>query len=787
MPTSDQPSYPAFAHQLAALLAKMAEEERELFGPILRRVHQREPEPAIKRGPAVRVAEWRAPSSGATLIAGATGRIDFSRASPITAERRQSDGARVPHLDITHITRTVVPRSSKGKTHRRYPAVNKVAAGHHDYVLDGALSYANHFDYIVRRAGGRDPNDPTPVMDILDFEDEHRAENVLAVLSNIGVTRQRQRSLFEAAERCERQARGGTLTVSTRQAEAWRTAAAEPKAPSWVKEASRRLDAVETKQVLAAARRKKPVVEKDAALCHVDLEQAYDRLTEADAIFGKRSPALPVFKQGRSGRIQTRFVVELPRNLDPRSYHEIMRRLCGLLEADGWMYAAAIHRPDPHNEQANMHLHIDAYDRPSKWLDDHDCWDFEYRVKKRNGKWAYPHRQNKMAVARGEAGGPNGLTVASAYYKRLRAAYAAIANEVIDGRPDTPRYVSGTYRENAIDLTPLRHLGNRTTAAEKRGVVTPAGIRNALIVFDDKLRQVDRDLKVAKNGLDASAATRINAAKTTATQRAVREWKDHEAAALLREAQARVMDIAGGLLRSRAEAVIAHQRGDDQPPAKRRQEEAVVADAHAWLGEIDAVMPGPRDREAEAAIVARHRAAAAEALAKADGFDSHAFPALSYKPRSSDAVSVNADYRAVTRERLFHWLNEHERDEDALMLDDRQVSIGAVVPKSIDRLLRLFIADLEVQERLHRERLRRQMQVVVDSAGSDLVEPSLDASMRGPATVAGVSPAPERGIRTQAARIDRSPHAGQGKPASKGPRAGQDITRIGPNRDGAER
>lgn len=370
MPTSDPPSYPAFAHQLAALLAKMAKEERELFGPILRRVHQQEPEPAIKRGPAMRVPGWRGPSSGGTRIGSAVGRADFSRASPITAERRQSDRARVPHLDITHITRTVVPRSSKGKTHRRYPAVNEVAAGHHDYGLNGALSYANHFDYIIRRAGGRDPDDPTPVMDILDFEEEHRAENVLAVASNVGVTRQRQRSLFEAAERCERQAHGGTLTVSTRHAEAWRTAAAEPNAPPWVKDASRRLDAVEARQVLAAARRKKPVVEKDVALCDVDLEQAYDRLTEADDIFGKLSPSLPAFKQGRSGRVQTRFVVELPRNLDPRSYHEIMRRLCGRLDADGWMYVAAIHRPDPHNTHDNMHVHIDAYDRSSRWLDE---------------------------------------------------------------------------------------------------------------------------------------------------------------------------------------------------------------------------------------------------------------------------------------------------------------------------------------------------------------------------------------------------------------------------------
>ena len=745
------------------MLAKMAREEREMFGPTLRRVRIQEHEPAFRRGAAVHVPEWRLPSD-ASLIGGGSRSIDFSRASPISAERRQSDGARVPHFDITHISRSVVPLSENGKAHRRYPAIGGVAAGHHDYVLDGALSYAKHFDYIMRQAGGRDPDDPTPAMDILDFEEKHRTECVLAALSNIGVTRQRQRSLFEAAERCERQARGGTLAVSTRHAEAWRTAAADPNAPSWIREASRRLDAVETRQVLAAARRKKPVVEKDVTLCSVDLKQAYDRLTDADTIFGKNSKALPNFKQGRSGRVQTRFVVELPRNLDASSYHEIMRRFCDLLDAAGWMYVAAIHRPDPHNQQANMHMHIDAYDRPSKWLDEHGCWDFEHREKKRNGKWTYPYRQNKIAVARGEAGGPNGLTVASAYYKGLRAAYAEIANDVIGGRPETPHYVAGTYRENGIALTPLRHLGNRTIASEKRGLVTSAGTRNALIMFNDKLRQVERDLTTSEADLDAQAATRINSARTTATQRMVREWRDHAAAALLRETQARIMEIAGSLLRSRAEAVIAHQRGGDQLPGKRRQEEAVVADALIWLAGIDATMPQSHDRAAESAVVAAHHAAAASALARADEYDRDVLPPLAYRARFDKPNPSNEQYRDLERSRLLRWLDEHERDEAALKLDDAHVHLGAGALKAVDRLFQLYVGDLVVQERLHRERLRRQMMAVVDAS---LAEP--------------------RGILTQAGRIDRSAHDGQRRIASKGPRARDDADPAYRSRGGAER
>lgn len=763
MTTPDPTARPAYAHQIAAMLAKMAREEREMFGPTLRRVRIQEHEPAFERGVAAHVPEWKL-SPDASRISGGSRSIDFSRASPISAERRQSDGARVPHLDITHISRSVVPLSEKGKTHRRYPAIGGVAAGHHDYVLDGALSYAKHFDYITRQAGGRDPDDPTPVMDILDFEEKHRAECVLAALSNIGVTRQRQRSLFEAAERCERQARGGTLTVSTRHAEAWRTAAADPNAPSWIREASRRLDAVETRQVLAAARRKKPVVEKDVTLCSVDLNQAYDRLTDADTIFGKSSKALPNFKQGRSGRVQTRFVVELPRNLDASSYHEIMRRFCELLDAAGWMYVAAIHRPDPHNRGENMHMHIDAYDRPSEWLDDPGCWDFEYREKKRNGKWTYPYRQNKIAVARGEAGGPNGLTVASAYYKGLRAAYAEIANDVIAGRPDTPHYVAGTYRENGIALTPLCHLGNRTIASEKRGLVTPAGTRNALIMFNDQLRQVERDLTTAETDLDAQTATRISSARTTAAQRMVSEWRDHAAAALLRQTQARIVEIAGILLRSRAEAVIAHQRGGDQLPAKRRQEEAVVADARIWLAGIDAMMPQSHDRAAESALVAAHQAAAASALAKADDYDRNALPPLAYHARFDTPNPPTERYRDLELGRLFRWLDEHERDEAALKFDDAHVQLGAGALKAVDRLFQLYVDDLAVQERLHRERLRRQMKAVVDGASIE-----------------------RKGILTQAGRIDRPAHDGQGRIASKGPRVSDGADPIDWGRSGTGR
>ena len=106
---TDLPAHPQFRHQLDAMLAQMAREQRELFGPVLRRIRRRDRE-AETAGRISTPASWVGPSPVWSISGGR--RIDFSLASPITSERRQSDHARLPHFDFTHITRTVVPRTA---------------------------------------------------------------------------------------------------------------------------------------------------------------------------------------------------------------------------------------------------------------------------------------------------------------------------------------------------------------------------------------------------------------------------------------------------------------------------------------------------------------------------------------------------------------------------------------------------------------------------------------------------------------------------------------------------
>src|SRR5690606_14383571 len=125
-------------------------------------------------------------------------------------------------------------------------------------------------------------------------------------------------------------------------------------------------------------------------------------------------PALPPveFKSGRGGRIQIRFVAELPHEVTPEDRALIVQNFCDRLASletridpdgterkVGMMYTAVIHAPDAHNDSRNYHLHIVAHDRPARYLEDEGQWDFEvqehYHVKGMD-RVRHPFRQNKI-------------------------------------------------------------------------------------------------------------------------------------------------------------------------------------------------------------------------------------------------------------------------------------------------------------------------------------------------------------------------------------------------------
>merc|ERR1711893_455140 len=142
------------------------------------------------------------------------------------------------------------------------------------------------------------------------------------------------------------------------------------------------------------------------------------------------------------------------------------------------MFVAAIHQPDRTNDKRNYHIHVDLYDRPAKWLDDHGLWDFEYKVR-RNGKDTYPLRQNKVRYSQPPA-------------RLFRERYIEIVEGIRNRREHVAKFLMGTYTDNGIDLTPLDHMGPRAIGLEKRGVVTAVGTENARRIISDEIRHAEK-------------------------------------------------------------------------------------------------------------------------------------------------------------------------------------------------------------------------------------------------------------------------------------------------------
>ena len=472
MDANPPPAYPQYTHQLQALLRRLAREDREAIGSSLRRGGFGSPDPdegkrTVGNPFPIRIGIDASACSlhhdGAIIRqraadGGRGGRqktpVDFSRSSPLSATPRQTGRVRIPHLDIKRISRTVVPRSKDGVTHPRYPAKSGIAGDHHGYVTRGGIAdFETHLDYITRTTAV-EALDTSMLIDMLDMDEDRRQQNDLAIVSNIPGGRERERSLFEAAERCERQAKGGALQASTQYADEWMRLAEQEDAPEWVLKAAMTLSKRRISLEKKAKADGKPIIDVTIDITKVNLEQAYDRLVWCDDQAWLPKDARSTWKAGPCGRIQTRFVGELPRGLKPAERRTILEQFCEQLNEEGWMFVGAIHRPDKTNNPDNYHFHVDAYDRPSRWLTANEvnakrkpkrpfegegCWDFEYSEKKRNGSPCYPFRQKKIVKPTRHVPSAGEKAVhhrfaGKLYLKALRETYVGIVNEVVAGR-----------------------------------------------------------------------------------------------------------------------------------------------------------------------------------------------------------------------------------------------------------------------------------------------------------------------------------------------------------------
>jgi hypothetical protein len=747
------PAYPQYAHQLRALMRRLAREDREAIGASLRRggfgKREIDPKRGVVRGrvrvtseagfdlsPFSKAAHTRQRVANTGSGGGRATSVDFSRASPLSGSPRQTGPVRIPHFDMARVSRTVVPRAKDGRTHPRYPDRSGIAAAHHDYVTRGGVAdFETHLDYITRTTAV-EKNDTARLIDMLDMDEDRRLQNHLAIISNIPGGRERERSLFEAAERCERQAKGGTLQVSTQYADDWMLLATRQDAPGWVRKAAVTLQQKRLAQGTKAKAKGKALVDTIVDIAKVNLEEAYDRLVWCDDQKDLPEAARPNWKAGRRGRTQTRFVGEFPRGLKPAERRLALERFCEELAAQGWMYVAAIHRPDATNNPDNFHFHIDGYDRPARWLtakeinderkprkpfEGDGCWDFEYSERKRNGALCYPYRQNKIAkptrdVPKAGEKAVSHFLAGQRYVKALRKRYVDIVNEVVDGRAGSPVYAPGTYRDARIRLTPMEHLGSAITASEARGEVTAAGTRNAHIRFNDEMRLLleRADLDRLENGFQA--AIQLGRRASAASLKATAHWQELANAAVTRRCQAGLVAIVERMVRSRAETVLRVGTASLE----------VQDEARVWLSETDAIV-APTTQQARAAARLKDLDGKVEkAWAEVVAVTGNGRERLRYVPADpAKLVPLNAilpAYRPQVEKRLQAWLIKHRRSSKHLRFVPGGYDIDKTVPPAIHRLFRLLGDEPEIQKLLLAERHRRKIAAASAAVAQDLME-----------------------------------------------------------------
>ncbi len=690
---------PVFAHHVRALLARQAQADRDLVGTSYRRGRNHQPEAEPGQSPARRKAD---------ALAAAVG-IDFHQPSPIRRGGRQTGGGRVAHFDMKPMGKTHAPTSGDGKVHHRFKAKAREGA-HFDYLRDGAkVTIISHLDYIRRDQAVADLAEDL-VIDMIDEQVIRAGMNARAIVSNIPGSPERQRSLFVAAEQSESQPRVHQLTASTAEVGRYDRVAGFATSPPWLRDMSRRLKAA--RREAEAAAKGRPFKDRQVVVADVTPEEAFDRLAWFDKHPG--FPA-PQWRQGRTGRSHYRFVQELPADAKPEQHGQILRNIVAMLAADGWMAVGVIHQPDQHGDKRNVHIHVDAYDRPAKWMDEEGKWDFEV-VKRKNGKNTRPYRQNKVSYrAEPDANGKRAKVDTA---ELMRGRFIDIVNAVMGEE----RYLHGTYRENGIDLTPLEHMGNRATGHERRGIATEVGTRNAQRIVRDELAACERK---------AAAATDVLARDMTLILPSIGDQPDVVAAARRYERLSRrliqrrhnmdVTDVVVAASRSRAEAVIATLEPEPGRRTKPRAgDRALLEAARAHLDWVEQHSPSDDERAAERQRIARIEAQTTTAwdeIAAAITREKHRNPAITYVPTrlAPSPTMPHPDYQERVRGRLRRWLARHGRDEGRLVFVGDTVRLAPDQPKAVDRLLGLFAGEQEFQNWLVSERERRADQAAADA------------------------------------------------------------------------
>jgi hypothetical protein len=191
------------------------------------------------------------------------------------------------------------------------------------------------------------------------------------------------------------------------------------------------------------------------------------------------------------GTIQTRFVAELPYEMNAEQRRALAEEYCDKFAALGLPFWGAIHAPTASNDPRNVHLHVNIYDRPS-WLitlpDGRKVWTFahveeQYDEEYRKRRKKRPFKRNKVP----EFSDPN-------FIQTERERFCNLTNKHLEKAGIKRRIHAGTYEEMGIDKAARNAVTRTDYAREQRGEVTPTGHRMARREWLDHLRELTRKI-----------------------------------------------------------------------------------------------------------------------------------------------------------------------------------------------------------------------------------------------------------------------------------------------------
>jgi hypothetical protein len=444
------------------------------------------------------------------------------------------------------------------------------------------------------------------------------SESQSSIFSNISPNPKVRKSLWPAVHRCGRTPRMNSLLFALGSApEEWLHAALKLKLPRPLRRHLLRV------KLLYLRWRRSPDLGKrpfKAPRIKVTAEQAGEYLTSLGNLILTATGAKVSFKSGLGERVQYRIIGTLPAELSAEARARIVRRVCQELLPEGTMYTGVVHAPDARNDARNYHFHVIFYDRPCTYLLEYDCWDFEYTEESKGSRGRtctlHPLRRPKIAAVTKATAGVEWS--GSKFFPSIRNGACAIVNDELVAHGFEPRFDVRSLKQRGIDEVPTKPLGSRMTELERVGLSTPVGEKNAQILWSRHLRfklaevaEWHRQLALTADEARAVVAPRLKGESRERLD-CLLDSIGKEQSRLRQEMEDEVrMRLTEAMVRSRAAQVVRtcerylKEIADGSASRQTRRDahliEKRLAEAKAWLVEIDEALAPYRDETARAA------------------------------------------------------------------------------------------------------------------------------------------------------------------------------------------